>query len=120
MWVKKAPSLDSDAAVRPSSTKKSPSIDYEREGNNSYESVEGKRRRKEVGCFTFKEVSIEPETASSLKDVDSTKLKDEIRRWAKAVVAYARQVSGRLGVLNSSSGSSRHNGRGSLGDVSGG
>ncbi|KAH1048130.1 hypothetical protein J1N35_038914 [Gossypium stocksii] len=43
-------------------------------------------------CFSFNEVSIEP--VSSLNDLDSNKLKAEIKRWAKAVVAYARQVSG--------------------------
>lgn len=37
------------------------------------------------------------ETVSSLKDLDSNKFKAEIKRWAKAVVTYARQVSGRLG-----------------------
>lgn len=46
-------------------------------------------------CFSVMEISIDP--GKSLKDLDSNKLKAEIKRWAKAVVAYARQVSGRFG-----------------------
>ncbi|KAG2728874.1 hypothetical protein I3843_01G219200 [Carya illinoinensis] len=46
-------------------------------------------------CFSFREISVEP--GKQLKDMDSYKLKSEIKRWAKAVVAYARQVSGRFG-----------------------
>ncbi|KAM0956580.1 hypothetical protein COP2_025495 [Malus domestica] len=45
-------------------------------------------------CFSFMEVSTE--RGKSLKDMDSEKLKSGMR-WAKAVVAYARQVSGRFG-----------------------
>lgn len=45
-------------------------------------------------CFSFMEISVEP--GKSVKDMDSNKLKAEIKRWAKAVVAYARQVSGRF------------------------
>lgn len=46
-------------------------------------------------CFSFMEISsIEP--GSSLKDLDSGKLKSGIKKWAKAVVAYARQVSERF------------------------
>ncbi|KAE9584670.1 hypothetical protein Lalb_Chr25g0280561 [Lupinus albus] len=37
------------------------------------------------------------EQGKRLKDMDSNKLKAEIKRWAKAVVAYARQISGRFG-----------------------
>ncbi|KAF8696640.1 hypothetical protein HU200_036259 [Digitaria exilis] len=45
-----------------------------------------------------------------LKDVDSKKLKSQIRKWAKAVVAFARQISfgggsPRSSVATSSSGS---------------
>lgn len=48
-------------------------------------------------CFSvMQEISIEP-AAKSLKHLDSNKLKLDIKRWAKAVVAYARQVSGRFG-----------------------
>ncbi|XWS18907.1 hypothetical protein CRYUN_Cryun32bG0085100 [Craigia yunnanensis] len=54
-----------------------------------------KRRRGFDRCFSFMEVSMEP--VSSLNELDSNKFKAEIKRWAKAVVAYARQVSGRLG-----------------------
>ncbi|GMI99373.1 hypothetical protein HRI_003606600 [Hibiscus trionum] len=43
-----------------------------------------------------KAVPTEP-GVSSLKELDSNKLKAEIKRWAKAVVGYARQLSGRLG-----------------------
>lgn len=46
-------------------------------------------------CFSFMEISLEP--GKQLKDMDSDKLKSQIRKWAKAVVAYARQVSGRFG-----------------------
>jgi PAB1-binding protein PBP1 len=46
-------------------------------------------------CFSFMEISVEPE--KTLKDMESSKLKAEIKRWAKAVVAYARQVSDRFG-----------------------
>ncbi|KAJ4823685.1 hypothetical protein Tsubulata_027686 [Turnera subulata] len=45
-------------------------------------------------CFSFVEVPIEP--GKSLKHLDSKKFKIDIRRWAKRVVAYARQVSGRI------------------------
>ncbi|XWS16253.1 hypothetical protein CRYUN_Cryun34aG0069200 [Craigia yunnanensis] len=38
--------------------------------------------------FSFMEVSME--TLSSLNDLDSNKLKAEIKRWAKAFVVYAR------------------------------
>lgn len=73
--------------------------------------VSDKRRRFDR-CFSFMEISIEPGT-SSLKDLDSNKFKEEIKRWAKAVVAYARQVSGRLsGSMRSSRfGSSRKRSR---------
>ncbi|OMO70884.1 hypothetical protein CCACVL1_18607 [Corchorus capsularis] len=54
-----------------------------------------KKSRRFNRCFSFVEVSMEP--VSSLSELDSNKFKAEIKRWAKAVVAYARQVSGRLG-----------------------
>lgn len=53
------------------------------------------KRRRFNHCFSFKEVSVKP--VSSLNDLDSNKLKAEIKKWAKAVVAYARQVSGSFG-----------------------
>ncbi|KAJ7951665.1 2,3-bisphosphoglycerate-dependent phosphoglycerate mutase [Quillaja saponaria] len=46
-------------------------------------------------CFSFMEISVEP--GKQLKEMDSNKLKNEIKRWAKAVVAYARQVSDHFG-----------------------
>ncbi|GMI93747.1 hypothetical protein HRI_003044000 [Hibiscus trionum] len=69
--------------------------------NNGDEAVkrnvpdENRKRRRFNQCYSFKEVPIEP--VSSLKDLDSTKFKVEIKRWAKSVVAYARQVSGSFG-----------------------
>ncbi|KAG9131148.1 hypothetical protein Leryth_020140 [Lithospermum erythrorhizon] len=45
-------------------------------------------------CFSFPAISIDP-AVKSLKHVDSRKLKCQIRRWAKAVVTYARQLSDR-------------------------
>uniref|UniRef100_A0A0D9V211 Uncharacterized protein n=1 Tax=Leersia perrieri TaxID=77586 RepID=A0A0D9V211_9ORYZ len=41
-------------------------------------------------CFSGLELSVGP---GSLKDVDAGRLKSQIRKWAKAVVAYARQIS---------------------------
>ncbi|GMH14102.1 hypothetical protein Nepgr_015943 [Nepenthes gracilis] len=53
------------------------------------EAVSTKRRRIDSPT-AFMEIEIDPR-GKSLKDCDSDKLKDEIKRWAKAVVAYARQ-----------------------------
>lgn len=50
-------------------------------------------------CFSGLQISI-PIEAGGLKDLDPDKLKAEIKRWAKAVVAYARQVSDRFGSRN--------------------
>jgi hypothetical protein len=55
----------------------------------------GSRTRKQKAarygrCFSGLELSIGP---APLKDVDAERLKDQIRRWAKAVVAFARQIS---------------------------
>ncbi|KAF7031765.1 hypothetical protein CFC21_043043 [Triticum aestivum] len=41
-------------------------------------------------CFSGLEISIGP---GPLKDVDAGKLKGQIRKWARAVVGYARQLS---------------------------
>ncbi|KAJ0971386.1 hypothetical protein J5N97_019345 [Dioscorea zingiberensis] len=41
-------------------------------------------------CFAALELKIETE---SLVDLDSEKMKNEIKRWAKAVVRYACQLS---------------------------
>ncbi|KAK8678724.1 hypothetical protein V6N13_144211 [Hibiscus sabdariffa] len=65
---------------------------------SSSSSSSSKRARKSLNrCFSFMEVPMEPAVVSSLKELDSNKFKAEIRRWAKAVVGYARQLSGRLG-----------------------
>lgn len=50
-------------------------------------------------CFSGLQISI-PIEAGGLKNIDADKLKAEIKRWAKAVVAYARQVSDRFGSRN--------------------
>ncbi|KAM7254658.1 hypothetical protein ACFE04_004038 [Oxalis oulophora] len=49
--------------------------------------------------FDSKEMRImgDHHSLSSLNEMDSNKLKAEIKRWAKAVVAYARQLSSKLG-----------------------
>lgn len=52
-------------------------------------------------CFSFMEISIDP-GMKSLKHVDSKKFKEEIKKWAKTVVTYARQVSDRFGSSRSS------------------
>ncbi|KAL0415141.1 UNVERIFIED_CONTAM: hypothetical protein Slati_3346000 [Sesamum latifolium] len=54
------------------------------------------KRRRSSSCFSFMEISIDP-GVKSLKHLDSQKLKDEIKKWAKAVVTYARQVSQHFG-----------------------
>nr|DAD44488.1 TPA_asm: hypothetical protein HUJ06_002718 [Nelumbo nucifera] len=48
------------------------------------------KRRRLDRSFSYREITIE---STSLKDVDSDKLKMEIKRWAKAVVAYAQEVT---------------------------
>nr|XP_007135593.1 hypothetical protein PHAVU_010G142400g [Phaseolus vulgaris]ESW07587.1 hypothetical protein PHAVU_010G142400g [Phaseolus vulgaris] len=53
------------------------------------------KRRRFDRLFSSVELSMEP--GKQLKDMDSNKLKADIKRWAKAVVAYARQISGRFG-----------------------
>lgn len=55
----------------------------------------GAKRAKFGRFFSSRQVSMEP--GKTLKEMDSNKLKSEIKRWAKAVVAYARQVSARFG-----------------------
>lgn len=55
------------------------------------------KRQRFDRCFSFvQEISIDPKV-KSLKHLDSKKFKSEIKRWAKAVVTYARQVSDRFG-----------------------
>lgn len=52
------------------------------------------KRAKFNRCFSGLEFKME---AKPLKELDSEKLKNEIKRWAKAVVKYARQISGSFG-----------------------
>ncbi|XP_022715089.1 uncharacterized protein LOC111274599 [Durio zibethinus] len=77
------------------SVKKTVALDNGDEAVKSYVTGSNKKRRSFNRCFSFMEVSMEP--VSSLNDLDSNKFKAEIKRWAKAVVAYARQVSDRFG-----------------------
>ena len=65
---------------------------------NHGEAVKGGTRTKSVKFsrfFSCKQISME--AGKTLEQMDSNKLKSEIQRWAKAVVAYARQVSARFG-----------------------
>ncbi|KAK6911967.1 hypothetical protein RJ641_024060 [Dillenia turbinata] len=57
-------------------------------GEEAIKHQKSAKRRRFDKCFPFREISMEP---GSLQDQDSSKLKTEIKRWAKAVVAYARQ-----------------------------
>lgn len=58
-------------------------------GNSTADLVPAKRARFDR-CFTGLDIKL---GKGPLKDMDSDKLKRDIRRWAKAVVAYARQLS---------------------------
>ncbi|PSS07371.1 TRNA-specific 2-thiouridylase [Actinidia chinensis var. chinensis] len=66
--------------------------------NSEIAKHEGAAKRQRFDqCFSsFMEISIEP-GIKSLKHLDSKKFKSEIKRWAKAVVIYACQVSERFG-----------------------
>ncbi|WOG89354.1 hypothetical protein DCAR_0208592 [Daucus carota subsp. sativus] len=66
------------------------------EDSEDVEHKESVKRARSDNCFTFMEVSIEP-GIKSLKRLDSKKLKIQIKKWAKAVVTYARQVSDHFG-----------------------
>ncbi|XP_019057739.1 PREDICTED: uncharacterized protein LOC109116552 [Tarenaya hassleriana] len=46
-------------------------------------------------CLSFMEIKTQKK--KTLEEMDSFKLKEEIRRWAKRVAAYARQLSSRIG-----------------------
>ncbi|RLN25372.1 uncharacterized protein C2845_PM07G12740 [Panicum miliaceum] len=61
-----------------------------RGGGGSRNRKQQKAARPYGRCFSGLELSIGP---APLKDMDAGKLKDQIRRWAKAVVAFARQIS---------------------------
>lgn len=73
---------------------------------NNAEGAKAAKRGRYDRCFSFMEVSVEP--GKTLKEMDSFKLKAEINRWAKAVVAYAWQVSDKFGSSRSSSWRIRH------------
>ncbi|CAA0814645.1 Unknown protein [Striga hermonthica] len=65
-------------------------------GKSSKSQHDGLKKRRSNGFFSFRELSIDP-SVKSLKHLNSQKLKDGIRKWAKAVARYARQVSNRFG-----------------------
>ncbi|KAM7471808.1 hypothetical protein LguiA_009991 [Lonicera macranthoides] len=56
-----------------------------------------KRQHSDSCLSSFMEISMEPPGIKSLKHLDSKKFKASIKRWAKAVVSYARQVSDHFG-----------------------
>jgi hypothetical protein len=64
----------------------------ERRGRGGERGGSGRRRREARSdrCFSGLELRI---GSGSLKDMDPGRLKLQIRKWAKAVVAYARQIS---------------------------
>jgi hypothetical protein len=68
------------------------------DGNASYnlKNQKSSKQRRFDRCFSSAEV-VSMEQGKKLNEMDSNKLKSEIKRWAKAVVAYARQVSARFG-----------------------
>ncbi|OWM87121.1 hypothetical protein CDL15_Pgr005012 [Punica granatum] len=113
MSVKKTLSLTrletKKTAMAPMKVKKTRSLTGSSETSDSSHGSK-KPRKDSKQCFSFmREITIEPEGARSLAKVDSGKLKAEIVRWAKRVVLYARQVSGRIGrsmTMSSRTGSS--------------
>jgi len=64
--------------------------------NHTLKKEKSTKRRRFDRCFSSIEV-VSMEEGKKLKEMDSNKLKGEIKKWAKAVVAYARQVSARFG-----------------------
>ena len=58
-------------------------------------------------CFSGLEFKMD---SGPLKELDPDKLKKEIKRWAKAVVAYARQLSGSFGSSRDSKSDSQRGG----------
>lgn len=106
MSVKKALSLSrwetKKTASTPTKVKKTRSLVSGSDTSDRGSEVAGapakKQRKGSRRRFSFvREITVEPEGARSLEEVDSGKLKAEIKRWAKRVAAYARQVSGRIG-----------------------
>ena len=53
-----------------------------------------KRRRMNGSLSSFMEISIDTSEGKLLKSVNEMRLKEDIKRWAKAVVSYARQCEG--------------------------
>ncbi|KAG0491611.1 hypothetical protein HPP92_005009 [Vanilla planifolia] len=67
------------------------------EGEDEDEQEKGKKAR--FGrCFTVLDLKID----RLLRELNSEKLKEDIRRWARAVVRYARQLSRTLSGISSS------------------
>ncbi|KAH9664787.1 hypothetical protein KPL70_020121 [Citrus sinensis] len=82
------------------SVKKNLSLQNSRAVKDKDPASSSSKRRHYNSFFSFKEISMEP--GSSLKEMDSNEVKAKIIRWAKAVAAYARQVSGKFGSSRSS------------------
>ncbi|XP_052182100.1 uncharacterized protein LOC127794874 [Diospyros lotus] len=70
-------------------------------GNSAKEAGAPAKRQRFDRCCSFMEISMEP-GMKSLASLDSKKFKSEIKKWAKAVVTYARQVSGQFGSIRDS------------------
>lgn len=66
------------------------------EGGVIKSSQNGAKRGRSDHCFSFVQISIDP-GVKSLKQLDSKKFKEDIKKWAKRVAAYARQLSDRFG-----------------------
>ncbi|KAF3339720.1 hypothetical protein FCM35_KLT15491 [Carex littledalei] len=62
----------------------------EKVAGNSTVDVAPEKQDRFDRCFTGLDIKL---GKGPLKDMDPDKLKREIQRWAKAVVAYARQLS---------------------------
>ncbi|KAG6593505.1 hypothetical protein SDJN03_12981, partial [Cucurbita argyrosperma subsp. sororia] len=78
------------------SVKKSLSLTKAEEAKRSARHDAARKRRRSFDlCFSSPKLQME--RGKSLKEMDSEKLKSGIRKWAKSVVAYARQVSDRFG-----------------------
>ncbi|GFP86098.1 hypothetical protein PHJA_000753700 [Phtheirospermum japonicum] len=86
--------MEKDSIGKSVSLKEGGSQESNKRSKTRYNSV--KRRSRSNGCFSFTEISIDP-NVKSLKHLDSQKFKDGIKKWAKAVVTYARQVSHHFG-----------------------
>lgn len=87
--------LDEQPGKKTMSVKKSLSLTKAEEAKRPRRHDSARKRRSFDLCFSSPELPLE--RGKSLKEMDSEKLKTGIRKWAKAVVAYARQVSDRFG-----------------------